>query len=89
MTDFEALANNVITGAIEQVAELTRKAVAEGAGPMDIINQGLMTGMNVVGQRFKAGEMYIPEVLMSAKAMTAGMEIVKPLITGGEIPSHG
>jgi 5-methyltetrahydrofolate--homocysteine methyltransferase len=56
---------------------------------MEIIDNGLMGGMSVVGERFKAGDMYIPEVIMSAKAMSAGMEIVKPLIIGGESSSKG
>ena len=89
MADFEGLAEGVIKGEIERVADLTRKAVDEGTDPMDIINKGLMSGMNVVGERFKAGEMFVPEVLMSAKAMTAGMEIVKPLIVGEGLPSKG
>ena len=89
MADYEGLADGVIKGDIERVADLTRKAVDEGTDPMDIINKGLMSGMNVVGERFKAGEMFVPEVLMSAKAMTAGMEIVKPLIVGGSLPSKG
>lgn len=89
MANFEEMANMVIAGEEEKVAELTKKAVEEGVNPMEIINEGLMKGMDVVGQRFKAAEMFIPEVLMSAKSMTAGMEIVKPLIVGGEIPSKG
>ena len=89
MADYEGLADGVIKGEIERVADLTRKAVDEVTDPMDIINKGLMSGMNVVGERFKAGEMFVPEVLMSAKAMTAGMEIVKPLIVGGGLPSRG
>ena len=89
MADFEGMANNVISGQADRVTELVRKAVEEGANPMDIINKGLMNGMNVVGQRFKAGQMYIPEVLMSAKTMAAGMEIVKPLIVGKEVLSKG
>jgi 5-methyltetrahydrofolate--homocysteine methyltransferase len=89
MANFEEMANTVIAGDEEKVVELTKKAVEEGANPLDIINEGLMKGMDVVGQRFKAAEMFIPEVLMSAKSMSAGMEIVKPLIVGGEVPSKG
>ena len=89
MADFEEMANKVISGDVDVVTELTKKAVDEGEKPLDIINKGLMKGMNVVGERFKAGDMFIPEVLMSAKAMGAGMEIVKPLFVGGEVPSQG
>ena len=89
MADFEQIAEGVITGAIEKVGELTRKAVEEGISPMEIIDGGLMSGMSVVGERFKAGDMYIPEVIMSANAMNKGMEIVKPLLMGGESSSKG
>ncbi len=89
MADFEGMASNVISGQVDRVTELVRKALEEGASPIDIINKGLMNGMNVVGQRFKVGQMYIPEVLMSAKTMAAGMEIVKPLIVGKELLSKG
>ena len=89
MANFEEMTNMVIAGEEEKVVELTKKAVEEGVSPMEIINEGLMKGMDVVGQRFKAAEMFIPEVLMSAKAMSAGMEIVKPLILDGEVPSKG
>jgi len=89
VADFEGLADGVIKGEIEKTVDLTHKAVDEGTDPMDIINKGLMKGMNIVGERFKAGEMFVPEVLMSAKAMTASMEIVKPLIVGGGLPSKG
>lgn len=89
MADFEQLANGVIAGEIEKVKELTQKAVDEGVKPMEIIDNGLMSGMSVVGERFKVGDMYIPEVIMSAKAMSGGMEIVKPLIVGGENASKG
>jgi len=89
MANFEEMANMVIAGDEEKVAELTQKAVDEGLNPLEIIDDGLMKGMNIVGQRFKVAEMFIPEVLMSAKSMSAGMEIVKPLIVGGEIPSKG
>ena len=89
MADFERMADGVIKGEIDKVGELTQKAVDEGVKPMEIIDNGLMSGMSVVGERFKAGDMYIPEVIMSAKAMSAGMEIVKPLLVGGDSSSKG
>ena len=89
MADFEKLAEGVMSGDVEKVTELTQKAVDEGVEPMEIIDQGLMSGMSVVGERFKAGDMYVPEVIMSAKAMGSGMEIVKPLLVGGKAVSKG
>ena len=89
MADFEKLANAVIKGNMDLVVEITKNAVEEGIEPNEIIEKGLINGMNVVGNRFKEGDMFVPEVLMSAKAMKAGMNIVKPLLLEGELPSKG
>ena len=85
----EELTQRVIEGELEMVKELTRQAIANGLEPEEIINQGLIMGMNVVGVRFKAGDMYVPEVLMCARSMSGGMELVKPLLMGKELPSAG
>lgn len=89
MSNFEALNQAVISGQDQQVKELAQQAVDAGVKPLDIINEGLIKGMNVVGQRFKVGDMFVPEVLMSARAMAAGMEVVKPLLLDGEITNKG
>ncbi len=89
MADLDRISSGVIAGDDAEVAELTRKAIDEGMQPSEIINGGLIKGMNVVGQRFKAGEMYVPEVMIAARAMKAGMELVKPLMVEGDIPSAG
>jgi len=83
MADFEALAGAIIECDAAKADELTRKLVDEGAKPQEVINKGLISGMNVVGDRFKKGEMYVPEVMMAAKAMHAGMNIVKPFVGRG------
>jgi len=57
--------------------------------PLEIINQGLIAGMDVVGARFKAGDMFVPEVLMCAKAMAEGMAIVRPHLEGKKLETHG
>ncbi|MDW7673251.1 MAG: corrinoid protein [Bacillota bacterium] len=89
MASFEVLSNGVISGDMAQVTADTKAAVDAGLDPLEIINKGLIAGMNVVGQRFKVGDMYVPEVLMAAKAMAAGVEIVKPLLADGDVPSQG
>lgn len=89
MASLNDLAQSVITGNLEQVKDQVRLLIAGGTDPVAIINQGLIAGMNVVGARFKAGDMYVPEVLMSAKTMGAGLEIVKPLIAEKDIKSQG
>ena len=81
MNEFEKMAEAVLDGDGESVELLTRQLLAGGAMPMDIVNRGLLAGMDIVAPRFKAGEMFIPEVMMSAKALSEGMKLVKPLLT--------
>ena len=89
MADLEKISSGVMAGDDGGVAELTRQAIDEGVEPSEIINGGLIKGMNVVGQRFKAGEMYVPEVMVAARAMKAGMELVRPLIVESDMPTAG
>jgi len=78
MADLQALADGLIKGDRNAVVELTRQALEEGGSPEEILNKGLVAGMDVVGKRFKANEIYVPEVLIAARAMKGGMEILKP-----------
>jgi len=87
--DYEALSDCVIEGDDERAGKLTQKAIDAGADPVEIITQGLTGGMSIVGARFKSGEMFVPEVLASARAMSVGMDLVKPLILAGDMPSAG
>ncbi|TGE33234.1 corrinoid protein [Desulfosporosinus sp. Sb-LF] len=89
MFDLTSLGNSVIEGDDEQVRVLTNQAISANIEPLVIINEGLIGGMNVVGQRFKVNDMFVPEVLMSARAMNAGIELVKPLLAGGEMTNKG
>lgn len=89
MVKLEDLSNAVILGNDQKVKELTKLAIEEKLAPGSIINDALIPGMTVVGKRFKNNEMFVPEVLMSARAMNAGMDLVKPLLLGGEIASKG
>ncbi len=89
MADFEKLSESVIKGEEEKVKELVQEAIDDGLEPSEIINQGLISGMNVVGKRFKAGDMFVPEVLLSARSMKGGMELVKPLLVEGEMEEAG
>jgi corrinoid protein of di/trimethylamine methyltransferase len=85
----EELGQAVIDGDGELVASLVRRALSEDLAPARIINEGLIAGMNVVGERFKNGEFFIPEVLMSARSMHSGLAIVKPLLGKGEQGGRG
>lgn len=89
MASFGTLSESVIGGQEEQVRQQTKALIDSGVDPLDIINQGLIAGMNVVGARFKAGDMYVPEVLMAARSMAAGVELIKPLLADRDIKSQG
>jgi len=85
----EDIAQAVIDGDGERVEALVRQALSEGEPASRIINDGLIAGMNIVGRRFREGEFFIPEVMMSARAMHGGLAVVKPLLTRSEQLSRG
>lgn len=74
--------NSVLTGDVDGVKNGIQKALDGGCRPGELINQGLIKAMDEVGARMKAGEMYVPEVLIAAEAMKEGLTIVKPLLEG-------
>jgi 5-methyltetrahydrofolate--homocysteine methyltransferase len=78
MADLETLADAIIKGDQNTAVEITRSAIDEGAEAKAILNNGLIAGMDVVGGRFKRNEVYIPEVLISARAMKMAMELLEP-----------
>lgn len=79
----------VIAGKAPLVKECAEKAVAEGIDVGTILNEGLLAGLSVVGVRFKNNEVYVPEVLIAARAMHAGMAVIKPLIVNSGIKEKG
>lgn len=81
------LAENVIRGQAPKTEELINQALEQRISPAEILNQGLIAGMGVVGEKFKNNEFYVPEVLIAARAMKAGMTILRPkLIETGVEP---
>ena len=78
MADLKALAEAVIKGDQNTAVEVTKSALAEGVAAKSVLEEGLIAGMGVVGARFKKNEVYIPEVLISARAMKMSMEILEP-----------
>jgi 5-methyltetrahydrofolate--homocysteine methyltransferase len=89
MALLEQIAEQLIKGKANDVRELVNKALAEKINPGDILNKGLIAGMGVVGERFKNNEIYVPEVLIAARAMKAGSEILKPLLAASGIQPRG
>ncbi|HUS47717.1 MAG TPA: corrinoid protein [Phycisphaerae bacterium] len=89
MADLQGMADALIKGDRNKVVEITKQAVAEGVPAKQILDEGLVAGMDIVGKRFKANEVYVPEVLIAARAMKAGMEILQPALTKAGVEPAG
>ena len=76
-------------GKMKEVAELVKQAVADGIQPLTILNEGLMPGMDIIGERFKKNDIFIPEVLIAARAMAAGTDVLRPLLVGDQMEEKG
>ena len=84
-----AISEGVLEGATELVVNSVKKAVEAGMPASEILNSGLIAGMNEVGVLFRDGEMFVPEVLVSAKALQAGIEIIRPALTAEGVEAAG
>jgi 5-methyltetrahydrofolate--homocysteine methyltransferase len=89
MSVFDEIADNLIKGQAPKVKELVQQAVDTGSSPGDILTNGLIAGMNVIGERFKKNEVYVPQVLIAARAMHAGMDVLKPLLAESGVEPIG
>jgi 5-methyltetrahydrofolate--homocysteine methyltransferase len=89
MNILRQLSEGLQAGDTSRVAELTRSALEQRCEPKKILDDGLIAGMAVIGEKFKAHEIFLPDVLLAAKAMYAGLDLLKPLLEGEEIPSVG
>ncbi len=76
-------------GRAKLVKELVEKALAEGVSPVEILNGGLLEGMGIVGEKFKNDEIFVPEVLVSARAMNMGAQVLKPYLAESGVESAG
>ena len=76
-------------GRAPKVKELVQQAVDEGIPAKDVLEQGLLSGMSVVGEKFKNNEVFVPEVLIAARAMNAGVAILKPYLTEAGVEAKG
>lgn len=81
MTDFDGIARNVIDGKHLEVDRLVKEALAEGTEATTVLEKGLIAGMRVVGERFARNEIFVPEVLVSARAMKAGLAHLEPIFS--------
>jgi 5-methyltetrahydrofolate--homocysteine methyltransferase len=85
----QKIASSLYNGENEAVAELVQQALDQGMAAEEILRGGLIAGMDEVGKDFKAGELFVPEVLIAARAMHAGMGVLRPLLAEADVPSAG
>jgi len=83
------MVEKLYSGDADAVAELTQKALDEGVTSAEMLKSGLVAGMDRVGMDFRASKLFVPEVLIAARAMRAGMAILRPLLAESDVPSAG
>ncbi len=76
-------------GKAKIVKEMVQTAIDEGIKPAKILNEGLLSGMNVIGEKFKNNEIYVPEVLVAARAMNKGLEVLRPHLVSSGVQAAG
>lgn len=89
MVEFETITETLIQGDEPALIRLVQNALKEGAKPVEILNRGLIEGMNVVGEKMENGDIFIPEVLLSARCMSAAVALLKPLLAADEVSLAG
>ncbi|PAB60482.1 cobalamin B12-binding domain-containing protein [Anaeromicrobium sediminis] len=86
---YEQISESILDGDVRQVTELVQEGIDEGLSAKELLNDALLEGMNEVGVLFKDGELFVPEVLMAARAMDAGVQLLKPLLQEGDVVKKG
>ena len=89
MTILTEIAESLQRGEDDRVGALVRQALDEQVPPLDVLNQGLIGGMNVVGDQFRQREIFLPDVLLAARAMYAGLDLLKPRLARDGVPTAG
>ena len=83
------ISENLQKGKSKMVKELVQQALDEGVKPADILEQGLLEGMGIIGEKFKNNEVYVPEVLVAARAMNMGSQVLKPHLAEAGVAATG
>ena len=89
MEILERIAQSLEAGDDAVVPQLTREALAQGIPPTTVLDEGLIAGMNAVGEKFRIHDIFLPDVLLAARAMVAGMDLLKPLLISAGVSSRG
>ena len=89
MVNLDDISKALQRGDAEKVSELVSQALQEDIVPKKILQEGLIQGMSIIGEKFKRNEVYVPEVLIAARAMHAGMDVLKPKLTETGVKNIG
>jgi corrinoid protein of di/trimethylamine methyltransferase len=89
MSILNEISENLQQGKAKVVKELVQKAIDDGIDVKTILEEGLLSGMGIIGTKFKNNEVYVPDVLIAARAMNAGSELLKPLLAAGGVKAKG
>jgi len=89
MVDLAKIAEGVIKADVDAVKEMVGQALGEGQDVQKILNEGLIAGMRVVGNKFESGEFFLPEMIIASKTMKEGLELLTPLLKQAEVKSAG
>lgn len=89
MEILEEISQNLQSGKAKAVKELVQKCIDDGMDAETILKQGLLHGMGIIGEKFKRNEVYVPDVLIAARAMNAGSELLKPLLASSGVKAAG
>lgn len=89
MFDYSTLIQAVVGGNHIRSVELASEALKDGVSPQDIVGSGLQAGMRIVGDKFSAGDFFVPEMLLASRAVTRAMEVLQPHISAADMPTLG
>lgn len=89
MSKVKEISNAVLSGKVKVIPGLVEEAIKEGDNPTDILNEGMIGAMDIVGKRFTNGELFVPEMLVAARAMKKGVESLKPYLSGDDTSLSG
>jgi 5-methyltetrahydrofolate--homocysteine methyltransferase len=89
MVEPTKIKDSVIAGEVDEVRDLVQKAVDEGQEIKKILSEGLIAGINIVGNKYESGEFFLPEMVIAASAMKEGLKVLGPLLKQGDIESEG
>lgn len=89
MAILEEISTLLQAGRAPKVKAAVQQALDEGVAPKEILENGLLAGMGIIGEKFRNGEVFVPEVLVAARAMNKGVEVLKPHMSSGDVEDRG